>query len=511
MMRENSKIKSFKLFEDYLYPIENWKITSFSADDFFCQEERIRLEEKYIGITEVTDKFNRQSVSYQLSKKDSIHRWLKYKEGYSADLVNILLNEFGIHPNETVLDPFLGSGTTALVARLQGINSIGFDILPITNVSIAVKSSIFKYNLQELSNLIIDIENIIIPSKYDTKANYIDITKDAYPYNTEIELCFITDWNRKSAYSNEIKNLVTLCILNSLERISYSAKDGQYLRWDYRSPKIQEAERKRLLANKKPFATKLDKGILPSLKECLLHELKTVSSDIIDIQKNVNHTLFEQANLEYINGSALYELPQKADNIIDGVITSPPYCNRYDYTRTYALELVYLGKNEEEVKNLRQELLSCTVENKSKIERLKDHYTSLRKENEYNKIISIIENNKTLKEINLALEARNINGDINNTGVLKMVNGYFSELTFIYFELFRLCRKGAYVAFVNDNVRYGGEVIPVDYLSTEIAEQIGFTPIKIYTLRQQKGNSSQQMKKFGRIPLRKSITIWRKD
>lgn len=504
-------MKNLKLFEDYLYPIENWKISSFSANNFYCQEERIKLENKYIGITEVTEKFNRQSVSYQLSKRDSIHRWLKYKEGFSADLVKILLNEFNIQSGATVLDPFLGSGTTALVAKLHGINSIGVDILPITNVSMAVKSSIFRYDLKELENLIIDIENIIVPSKYEIKTNYISITKDAYPCNTEVELSFITDWTIKSTYSNEIKNLVTLCILNSLEKISYSTKDGQYLRWDYRSPKIQDAEKKRLLAGKKPFATKLDKGILPSLRESLLNELKTVSSDIKDIQQNVDSTLFEQTNLEYINGSALYELPKKADGVINGVITSPPYCNRYDYTRTYALELVYLGKNEEEVKKLRQELLSCTVENKSKIERLKDYYLSLGRENEYNKVISIIENNKTLKEINFALEARNKNGDINNKGVLKMVNGYFSELTFIFFELFRLCRRGAYVAFVNDNVRYGGEVIPVDYLSTQLAEQIGFTPIKVYTLRQQKGNSSQQMKKFGRIPLRKSITIWKKN
>ena len=92
-----------------------------------------------------------------------------------------------------------------------------------------------------------------------------------------------------------------------------------------------------------------------------------------------------------------------------------------------------------------------------------------------------------------------------------MVKGYFDELAFIYFELFRLCKHGASVAFVNDNVRYAGEVIPVDFISTELACQIGFKPKKIYTLKQRKGNSSQQMKKFGRIPLRKSITVWTKE
>lgn len=96
------------------------------------------------------------------------------------------------------------------------------------------------------------------------------------------------------------------------------------------------------------------------------------------------------------------------------------------------------------------------------------------------------------------------------TALVSMFNGYFTELTFLFSELYRVCKTGAYVAFVNDNVRYAGEVIPVDFLTTNLAEQIGFTPVKIYTLKQQKGNSSQQMKKYGRVALRKSITIWQK-
>lgn len=91
-----------------------------------------------------------------------------------------------------------------------------------------------------------------------------------------------------------------------------------------------------------------------------------------------------------------------------------------------------------------------------------------------------------------------------------MVKNYFIELTFIFAELFRVCQPGAYVIFVNDNVRYGGEIIPVDFLSTNLAEQLGFEPLTVYVLPQRKGNSSQQMKKFGRQALRKSITVWRK-
>jgi site-specific DNA-methyltransferase (cytosine-N4-specific) len=259
--------------------------------------------------------------------------------------------------------------------------------------------------------------------------------------------------------------------------------------------------------DKTPLVIRLNKGKLPTLKESLLKELRGVYADIVSVQ---SHTTLSQTQLQFIEGNALYELPKLESNILNGVITSPPYCNRYDYTRTYALELAYLGVTDDKLKRLRQELLSCTVENKPKIECIKDNYIALKKEDDFNRIMQIIENNKTLSEVNQSLSDRSKNGDINNKGVLRMVDGYFTELTFIYAELFRLCKSGAKVAFVNDNVRYGGEVISVDFISTELAEQIGFKPVKVYSLKQQKGNSSQQMAKFGRVPLRKSITVWEK-
>ena len=119
-------------------------------------------------------------------------------------------------------------------------------------------------------------------------------------------------------------------------------------------------------------------------------------------------------------------------------------------------------------------------------------------------------NDPVFQEINVALQTRWERGDMNNKGVLRMVRNYFLELTFVFAELFRVCRPGAYVAFVNDNVRYGGEIIPVDTFTTSLAEQLGFEPVKIYVLPQRKGNSSQQMGKFGREALRKSIAICRK-
>ncbi|MDR0307404.1 MAG: DNA adenine methylase [Chitinispirillales bacterium] len=486
---------------------DKWQVQNFSADNFGEQSVRMSLERKLINITVVSDMFNRQNVSYQLSKNDTLHRWLKYKEGFSADLVKRLLKEFNIKQGDTVLDPFVGSGTTSLVCKMQGINSIGFDILPMSKIAIKAKQSVLEYDLIEIKRVISEIKNLEIPENYNSRTPHITITDGAYSENTEKEIAFFTEWNNDNECSEITKNLVTLCILNSLEKISYTAKDGQFLRWDYRSKKMLESAEHRKKNGKSPLVIRLDKGDLPALKQSLLDELNSVSIDISFIQKSATSNT---GKLNFIEGSALYELPKLESNLLNAVITSPPYCNRYDYTRTYALELAYLGITDEKIKKLRQELLSCTVENRPKIDYIKEKYIALCKEKDFNQIMKIVENNQTLAEINHSLNERSKNGDINNRGVLRMVNGYFQELTFIYAELFRLCKSGAKVAFVNDNVRYGGEVISVDFISTELAEKIGFKPVKVYSLKQQKGNSSQQMAKFGRVPLRKSITVWEK-
>ncbi|NJN55338.1 MAG: hypothetical protein HC804_11600, partial [Anaerolineae bacterium] len=48
------------------------------------------------------------------------------------------------------------------------------------------------------------------------------------------------------------------------------------------------------------------------------------------------------------------------------------------------------------------------------------------------------------------------------------------------------------VAFVNDNTRYGGEIIPVDTVTTNLAESLGFEPESILVLPQKKGNSANK-------------------
>ncbi|MGB0387627.1 MAG: DNA methyltransferase [Ardenticatenaceae bacterium] len=478
---------------------------SFSHNEVCGQDARLLLEDKYGSLLEETHEFNRRLVSYQGNKKASIHSWIKYREGFSAKLVEKLIDQAEIGPGETILEPFCGSATTLLTAKMLGIDAVGIEILPLCHLMWEAKDHIFKYDLEELQ-LVKSLVAEIPPGCSAHNFQHLVITKGAFSSQNESDLLFYTEWIETLEVSEPTKTLFRLLLTSILEEISYTRKDGQYLRWDHRSEKVQQRNLTRISQGKKPFK-KFNKGNILSVKEALCRALGSVIEDINKLQKR---SIPEDSQQTLLKGSALQILPSVEADQFHGVITSPPYCNRYDYTRTYALELAYFGVGEAGIRDLRQSQLSCTVENRSKVSQLEQHYRSLGLQERYNQIIQVSSTNSALGEINQALQQRWARGEINNKGILRMVEGYFTELTFIFAELWRVCRRGAQVAFVNDNVRYGGEVIPVDLLSTDLAAQVGFEPVKVYVLPQRKGNSSQQMGKFGRTALRKSITIWRK-
>lgn len=188
--------------------------------------ERQKLEKKYAQFLEVTEKFNRQSVSYQLSKKDVLHSWLKYKEGFSSYLVNILLDEMGAVAGDWVMDPFMGSGTTALVCQMRGIKSIGYDVMPISEVSIKAKSAVMRYDANEIRRLIEDVKNLTVPADYHKSTPYITITRDAYPQENERFLAYIHDWNEQSVYSPEAKIYLHFVLLTRLKDVAILLSQG---------------------------------------------------------------------------------------------------------------------------------------------------------------------------------------------------------------------------------------------------------------------------------------------
>jgi site-specific DNA-methyltransferase (cytosine-N4-specific) len=111
------------------------------------------------------------------------------------------------------------------------------------------------------------------------------------------------------------------------------------------------------------------------------------------------------------------------------------------------------------------------------------------------------------QEIIKSLEQRRSN--LNNPRIPLMLKGYFVDMELVIKEFARILTPNSWAVMVVGNVRYDGETIPVDTILCDIAESVGFD-VKAIWIARYKGNSSQQMKKYGRLPVRESVLIWRK-
>ncbi len=440
-----------------------------------------RFEERILA----NPSLSRRLVSYQGNKKVPGLRWLKYKEGFSADLVRGLLDATDA---KTFLDPFSGSGTGPLTAGSMGMDATGIEVMPVGNLlarSISVASNGLR--TEDLCEAAGGFLQTLEGNQFSPAMAFphVPITKHAFPQETENELAKAREYLSRVTDSC-LRTVLTLACVSVLEEISYTRKDGQFLRWDPQSGR-----------DVKP---KLHKPILPSLSDAFSRRIREIVDDLPALKAKYGGTV-----PKFIEGSSLNELQNLPGASFDAVVTSPPYANRYDYTRTYALELAYLGYDSDGLKELRQTLLSATVENKSKRELLKRRYGSLENASF---AIDMADHQPALQEALNALKAEA--GNLSNRNVIDLVENYFTEMALIVVELARLVSPGGHVFMVNDNVRYHGEEIPVDLILSDFAEQCGFRCDSIRTLNRGKGNSSQQMGRFGRQELRKCVYLWRR-
>jgi hypothetical protein len=466
--------------------------------------EREQLLAKYASRIAVNPALSRALVSYQANKNEPIYSWLKYREGFAAPLVRHLLSVLHPKPGK-LLDPFAGASTALFAAQELGWRTLGIELLPI---GIAFAEARLAAGRVPFSNLKKAMTGLV-SSNWPTSENgrwkfpHIRITAGAFPTETERLLEKFRSYCRRRVPDKDIRYLLEFAGMCVLEDVSFTRKDGQYLRWDRRAPGRE-------------LRGSFTKGRIKGFREALREQLTRMLSDM----ENGSHERHLMGALpsengmgpppELLEGSCLENLPRLRESDFDIVFTSPPYCNRYDYTRTYALELAYLGCNDRQVSELRQKLLSCTVENREKMGFLEALYSDLGRKAFYQKAEAAFLNQRALQEVLQSLEKKRRDGQLNNSNIVRMVRNYFFEMSLVAFEIARVLSPGGRVVMINDNVRYAGEEVPVDLILSEFAAAAGLSVESVWTLGTGKGNSSQQMGKHGRAELRKSVCVWRK-
>lgn len=415
------------------------------------------LEEKYRNRMGERPELG-ERVSYRANKEIPLLRLYRYKEAFAFSLVQEILQlSVGRKPLQ-VLDPFCGMGTTLFASALTGVPAWGVDRLPVSVFVANTLLQMFQLEAGCLTEAYARLASRVNQLPEAPVAEDVAIMKVAFEPEVLSEL---RRWKTGILQlPSPLREAMLLLFLSILEPCSYTSKDGQFLR--------------------------LRRDKAPANPTELLRERVLMAEQDLKRLQTMGWRVRAPAVALLGDARALPEPPLSgAPNL---VITSPPYANRYDYTRSYSLELCFaFVQNFDELRDLRRSVLRSHIESRVEPHEQPSH--------------------PVVQEVVRRLQERK--QFLNNPRIPDMVTGYFVDMERVLNELARVLATGARVYMVVDNVRFDGEMLPVDLVLCDMAEQTGFETEAVWIARY-KGNSSQQMGRYGRVPVRESILVWRK-
>lgn len=172
-------------------------------------------------------------VSRNIKRSDNqylTHWYYPYKGKYHPRLVRSIFNIIGLQWGQTILDPFIGSGTTALEAHLFGLNSVGLDISPLTIIVSKVKvtagevaGELCSYTKEAVASMTKDIkrmpkrplenQKLFVDSDKSYYKEFVQSIEDERIRNFYIlaQLIFASDRGRRNReFSSFVKNLESM-------------------------------------------------------------------------------------------------------------------------------------------------------------------------------------------------------------------------------------------------------------------------------------------------------------
>ncbi len=103
--------------------------------------------EKINGLPTLYSKITKANITRSINQYLT-HWFYPYKGKYHPQMIRALINIMKINPGEIILDPFIGSGTTALEAQLLGIGCIGVDISEVCFRVSKAKTETVKHTIE---------------------------------------------------------------------------------------------------------------------------------------------------------------------------------------------------------------------------------------------------------------------------------------------------------------------------------------------------------------------------
>lgn len=405
-----------------------------------------------------------QKTNGQANKLDpqdrAFHNWYRFVLSYPAHLVRDYIREFGLTEQSTVLDPFCGTGTTLVEAKRLGLFSIGLEANPFAHFASTVKTTW-------------DIDADMFEARVRIIADQAlgqlrsEGLEDQTAFSSSPTLIPLRTLEREAAallLANSIsplplhKTLVLLDYLNAHQSEPYY----QHMLLALANALVHSISNLHFGPEVGVGRPKLDAPVIATWvaeTRKIIRDLRSASGPYPPVK---------------VYGCDARQVSQVVQpRSIDAVITSPPYPNEKDYTRTTRLESVILGfiHNKTELRALKQNLIRSNTRGVYKDDR-DDEWVANQPE--------ILRIAKSIEEKRIALGK--------TSGFEKL----YGRVTRLYFggmaqhlaELRQVLRPGAQLAYVvGDQASYFRVMIRTGQLLADIAASLGYELARIDLFR----------------------------
>ncbi len=386
----------------------------------------------------------------QAAHGTAFQRWFHFKEAFAPAFITNAIKTLGYRPSH-VIDPFGGSGTTAITCQLLGINATTIEVNPFLADIISAKLD--SPTAEELRRAAADFQDrlLSVPADLNCLAHlpttFVEATNKTrwiFPRGVAKRLTQYLQCIEKikSKKIQRFFKIILGAVLVECSNVYVNGKGRRYRRsWEDNQPTAQ------------------------MLDDCFAMQFNAAFEDVLRFETRPN------CSTSVLNGdsrSAMASITQKADLIV----FSPPYPNSFDYTDIYNVELWVLGylKSSEGNQQLRRNTLRSHVQIRRGYE-------------------GPFHDSKTLKETLAKLEiCRDALWDKN---IPEMVASYFRDLELIITECRRLITERGKVMLVVGDSRYSGVLIDVAKILAELSTAIGFSNVRIHEVRLMRSSAQQ--------------------
>jgi len=391
----------------------------------------------------------------------AFHGWYRFVLSFPPHLVRDYLREFGNGGRSVVLDPFCGTGTTLIEAKLAGLPSLGLEANPFAHFASSVKTD-WSVNPDALSAAANDIA-AVVRARFSIEG--IDDNRLQPSAPDGLTLKALDPESARLLIKDSISPLPlhkALTLREALEAYR-DASFYKHLLLAFANTAVGSISNLRFGPEVGVDRIKTDAAVVGPW----LNEIGRMADDLRLVAGN--HYPAAEAYLTDARQASAVLAPAS----VDAVITSPPYPNEKDYTRTTRLESVLLGLIRD-VAELRTFKGTLVRSNTRGVYRGDD-------DDQW------IAHHAGIQRLADQIEQRRV--ELGKTSGFEKL---YSRVTRLYFggmarhlaQLRRALRPGARLAYVvGDQASYLRVMIRTGQLLAEIAQELGYELLRIDLFR----------------------------